>query len=105
MTEPKVWNGLQAICKHKKIFIFIFYKAADIINECINQSDWKLFQEGPNQYQAQNESGLNGLGLTDYNYGSNGFTTYGYYSSLMSGDMCTNSCLKYGFIYAAIEPK
>jgi hypothetical protein len=29
---------------------------------------------------------------------------YWYASSLMTGEMCALSCLKYGFIYAALNP-
>jgi hypothetical protein len=57
---------------------------------------WYLFKGGLNQTQAQAE----GTG-TAYK----GVSGYWYYSGRLNSSMCIKSCLKYGFVYAAIEPK
>ena len=62
--------------------------------ECINPN-WNLFLDGLNQFQAQAES------CTITNEAPSG---YWYLFSSMTGEMCICSCLKYGFIYAAIDP-
>jgi hypothetical protein len=48
--------------------------------------------------QAQAEN-LNVLPLNEATSG------YWYTSSVMSGDICLNSCLKYNFVYAGIKAK
>jgi hypothetical protein len=62
-------------------------------------STWRLFLGGFNSSQAQAEAIGNGSGIT--NQSSSGFW---YKSNPMSGSICARSCLKYGFIYAAINP-
>jgi hypothetical protein len=57
---------------------------------------WFLFKGGLNQTQALAEGTV-----TAYE----GVSGYWFYSSVLNSDMCIKSCLKYGFIYAAIEPK
>jgi len=57
-----------------------------------------LFQGGLSQAQAQAEGG------TASNIAVSSSSGYWYTSSSMSNSMCINSCLKYGFFYAAINP-
>ena len=63
-------------------------------------TNWNLFLGGLNLSQAQAEANaLSGGGI--YNSGTSG---YWFCQSQISGSSCASSCLKYGFIYAAIEP-
>ena len=57
-----------------------------------------MFQDGMTLSQAQAENPMK----TPYHDVTSG---YWYTSSLMSGDMCASSCLKYGFMYAGIQAK
>ena len=57
--------------------------------------NWFLYQGGLTRDQAAAESG---------SISNNGPSGYWYTSELMTNSMCINSCLKYGFIYAAINP-
>ncbi len=60
--------------------------------------NWYLFLGGMNETQAQVESmNINNI----INQGTNG---YWYSSNSMTIQTCTSSCVKYGFIYAAITP-
>ena len=60
--------------------------------------NWYLFLGGMNVTQAQVE----GVDMNNIvNQGANG---YWYSSNSMTIQMCTSSCVKYGFIYAAITP-
>jgi len=63
-------------------------------------STWNLFLGGLNLSQAQNEATSKIGTIAD-----EGTSGYWYKSNSMSGSLCAISCLKYGFIYAAIEPK
>ena len=64
--------------------------------ECIH--GWYLFQGGMTQCQAQTEGGSIGNTVNE------GVSGYWYISILMTNEMCINSCLKYGFTMAAINP-
>ena len=70
--------------------------SSSIYPECL-LGGWNFFKGGMNISQAQAESTS-----TPYNSGVSG---YWYYSSLLTAEMCINSCLKYDFTMAAIEPK
>lgn len=63
--------------------------------ECISPI-WQLFLGGLTQAQARNESN------TIINEAP---SNYWYRSLSMTVEMCVCSCLKYGFIYSAINPK
>ena len=57
-----------------------------------------LFLGGLNLSQAQAEAKIGSIT-------QKGANVYWYSSNLMSGGRCASSCLKYGFVYAAIESK
>jgi hypothetical protein len=57
-----------------------------------------LFQGGLSQAQAQTEGG------TASNTAVSSSSGYWYSSASMTNNMCIKSCLKYGFIYAALSP-
>ena len=72
--------------------------SSDIPINYVCYYNWYLFLGGMNIIQAQ----LEGMGINNIvNQGVNG---YWYSSDSMTIKMCANSCLKYGFIYAAITP-
>ena len=73
---------------------------SNILNSSQCYSNSGLFLGGLNASEAQTEAQANnGSSISE------GTSGYCFSSNAMSGSICVTSCLKYGFVYAAVKPR